>query len=85
MTWTVVVAKAAQKQLRRIPAKDQDKIAAAIRTMAADPFHGDIVKLEGQESRYRRRVGNFRIFFQADRLSETVGISAILRRTSTTY
>jgi mRNA interferase RelE/StbE len=85
MPWTIVVAKAAQKQLKRIPAKDLDKITAAIRAMAADPFQGDIVKLEGDENGYRRRVGSFRVFFRVDRASRTVQISAVLRRTSTTY
>lgn len=85
MIWIIVVAKAAQKQLQRIPAKDSDKIAAAIQGMADDPFQGDIIKLEGEENRYRRRVGSYRIFFRADRASRTVGISAIVRRTSTTY
>jgi mRNA interferase RelE/StbE len=85
MTWTIVVAKAAQKQLRRIPARDRDRIAAAIRAMAADPFQGDVIKLEGEEGRYRRRVGSYRVFFRADQPSRTVGVSAIVRRTSTTY
>jgi len=85
MTWTNVVAKAAQKQLRRIPARDRDKVAAAIQAMAADPFWGDVMKLEGDENRYRRRVGSFRIFFRIDRANRTAGIGAIVRRTSTTY
>ncbi|HXB66959.1 MAG TPA: type II toxin-antitoxin system RelE/ParE family toxin [Candidatus Acidoferrales bacterium] len=85
MTWTIVVAKAAQKQLKGIPARDLDKITTGIRAMAANPFHGDIVKLEGGENGYRRRVGSFRVFFRVDRASRIVQISAILRRTSTTY
>lgn len=85
MTWTIVVAKAAQKQLIRIPGKDVDKITAALRAMAVDPFQGDVLKLEGPEDRYRRRVGSFRIFFRVDKQSRTVSISAVVRRTSTTY
>jgi mRNA-degrading endonuclease RelE of RelBE toxin-antitoxin system len=85
MTWTILVAKAAQKQLGRVPARDRDKIAAALRAMTADPFQGDIMKLEGERNRYRRRVGDYRVFFRVDRASGTVGISAIVRRTSTTY
>lgn len=85
MTWIIVVAKAAQKQLRKIPARERDRIATAIRAMATDPFQGDVIKLEGEESRYRRRVGSYRIFFRADQPSRTLGISAIVRRTSTTY
>ena len=48
MTWTVVVAKAAQKQLARFPVKDQDKLATALVAMETDPFFGDIIKLEGE-------------------------------------
>lgn len=66
MIWTVIVAKAAGKQLLRFPVKDRDKIAAALRTMADDPFRGDVIKLEGRANRWRRRVGSYRIFFAAD-------------------
>ncbi len=85
MTWTVIVAKPARKQLARFPAKDQAKIEAALKTMAADPFSGDIIKLEGTADRWRRRVGNYRVFFAADAAMSRVGVSAISRRTSTTY
>jgi mRNA interferase RelE/StbE len=85
MTWIIVVAKAAQKQLQKLPVRDRDKIVVVIRSMAADPFQGDIIKLEGEEDRYRRRVGSYRIFFRVDQPDRTVAISAIVRRTSTTY
>jgi mRNA-degrading endonuclease RelE of RelBE toxin-antitoxin system len=34
--------------------------------MAIDPFAGDILKLQGEGNRWRRRVGNYRIFFSID-------------------
>ena len=85
MIWTVIVAKAAQKQLARFPVKDRDMIAATIRKMAEDPFSGDILKLEGQNNRWRRRAGSYRIFFTVDTGSRIVAVSAIVRRSSTTY
>jgi mRNA-degrading endonuclease RelE of RelBE toxin-antitoxin system len=85
MAWTLIVARAAQKHAARFPAKDQAKIAAAISSMAADPFAGDVMKLEGEKDRWRRRVGNYRIFFTVERSTRTVAISAIVRRTSMTY
>ena len=85
MAWTLIVAKPAQKQAARFPAKDQNRIAAAIRSMAGDPFAGDVLKLEGEGNRWRRRVGSYRIFFAVDPPSNTVAVSAILRRTSSTY
>ena len=85
MNWTAIVAEAAQKQLARFPAKDQSRIAAALLAIANNPFSGDIVKLEGEQNRWRRRVGRYRIFFSVDKAARMVAISAILRRTSTTY
>jgi mRNA-degrading endonuclease RelE of RelBE toxin-antitoxin system len=34
--------------------------------LAEDPFSGDIIKLEGAENRWRRRVGSYRVFFIID-------------------
>ena len=85
MTWTVIVAKAARKQLARLPAKDQDRIVAALQAMALNPFSGDIIKLEGEGERWRRRVGNYRVFYTLQPAAKTVVISTITRRTSTTY
>ena len=85
MTWTVIVGKSARKSLVKLPAKDLDKIRTALLAMAADPFSGDTIKLEGESNRWRRRVGSYRIFFSVDGTSRKVEVSAIVRRTSTTY
>lgn len=53
--------------------------------MKTDPFLGEIAKLEGERDRWRRRVGSYRIFFAADKATRTVSITAIMRRTSSTY
>jgi len=53
--------------------------------MAENPFSGDILKLEGANNRWRRRLGSYRVFFAADTAARTVAVSAIVRRTSTTY
>ena len=83
--WTVLVAKPAQKQHARFPAKDQARISAAVAQMAVNPFAGDVLKLEGMGDCWRRRVGSYRIFFSVDAAARTVWISAFLRRTSATY
>jgi mRNA-degrading endonuclease RelE of RelBE toxin-antitoxin system len=83
--WTVLVAKPAQKRHAKFPAKDQARISMAIAQMAADPFAGDVLKLEGAGGRWRRRVGSYRIFFSVDAATRTASISAIVRRTSATY
>jgi mRNA interferase RelE/StbE len=85
MAWRVNVAKPAQKQIARFPVKDQERIGEAIRTLADDPFSGDVLKLEGMGDRWRRRVGSYRIFFSVDSVEKAVSVLAVVRRTSTTY
>jgi len=85
MDWKVIVADGARKDLARFPAKDQAKIAITLLEMSRNPFSGDIVKLEGELGRWRRRVGSYRVFFSVNKASRIVSVSAILRRTSTTY
>jgi mRNA-degrading endonuclease RelE of RelBE toxin-antitoxin system len=53
--------------------------------MILNPFTGDVLKLEGEGSRWRRRVGSYRIFFTVDSSTRVVAVSAIMRRASNTY
>ena len=85
MAWRVSVAKPAQKQIARFPAKDQERIGEAVRMLAHDPFSGDVLRLEGSGHRWRRRVGSYRVFFSVDSVQKTVSVLAVVRRTSTTY
>ena len=82
MAWTLIVAKPAQKQAARLPARDQARIAAALSAMADDPFNGDVLKLEGEKDRWRRRVGDYRVFFTVDKSTLTVAVSAVHRNSS---
>jgi len=60
------------------------QIALAIQAMAENPFAGDIVRLRGSLA-WRRRIGDYRIFFEIDFESRTVDVLDLQRRTSTTY
>jgi hypothetical protein len=40
--------KAGANQVAKLPVKDQQRIGAAVRAMADDPFSGDIIKLEAR-------------------------------------
>jgi mRNA interferase RelE/StbE len=82
--WTVVLAGPARKSLKRIPAADKTRILAALAEMQQNPLQGDIRKLQGL-SGFRRRVGNWRIFFEVLVEANQVVVAAIERRTSTTY
>jgi mRNA-degrading endonuclease RelE of RelBE toxin-antitoxin system len=83
--WTVILAAPARKSLKRIPAADREGIHAALKEMATDPFRGDIKYLKGQKATLRRRIGDWRIFFHLLPDQKHLVVSAIQRRTSTTY
>jgi mRNA-degrading endonuclease RelE of RelBE toxin-antitoxin system len=84
MEWTVVLAGPAAKSLKKVPAGDRKRILTALGEMKQNPFQGDIRKLQGLPG-FRRRVGSWRIFFEIAAERNHVVITAIERRTSTTY
>ncbi len=85
MTWQLRIAKRAAKALKKLPVKDQGRIVVALNEMRGNPFSGDIVRLNAERSAWRRRVGNYRIFFDVYTDSLIVDIVEIERRTSKTY
>lgn len=53
--------------------------------MSLDPGTGDVLPLEHQRAAFRRRVGDWRIFFDLYPERQLVVVVAIERRTTTTY
>ena len=85
VSWTLVLAGPARRRPERIGPRDRERIHAALREMAADPFVGDVRYLRGQKDMLRRRVGDWRIFFRIVKEEKRLLVSAIEPRTSTTY
>lgn len=85
MTWTIHIAKRAEKQLSSIPAKSRRLLLAALEDMQQDPLAGDIKRLKSEASTWRRRVGAYRIFFDLFPERHHIDVVEIARRTSTTY
>ena len=83
--WLVVLAGPARKSLKRIPPHDRARLRAAIDEMEENPLHGDIRKLQGGREGFRRRIGDWRIFFDLYPDEGRVVVTGIERRTSTTY
>ncbi len=83
--WFVALTAPARKHLKRIPPGDQARVYAAIEGMKKDPLQGDVRKLHGGLEGFRRRVGDWRIFFDVYPTEGQIVITGIERRTSTTY
>ncbi len=85
MAWQLRIAKQVARKLKKVPRKDQERIAGAIADMRMSPFRGDIARLKSESAAWRRRVGNYRIFFDVDVEELLVDVTDIRRRTTTTY
>lgn len=85
MAWNLQITGPAQKEFRKLPAKDQTRVRDALLAMQQDPFSGDVKRLEGQSVAWRRRVGNYRIVYDLHIDERLIVVAGILRRTSTTY
>ncbi len=85
MTWNLQLSGPAQKDFQNLPRNDQMRVKAALIAMQNDPFQGDIKRLKGQPTAWRRRVGNYRIIYDLHVTERSIIIAGILRRTSSTY
>ena len=61
--YSIEFYKAAEKQLKDLPKKEQKRIAAAIDQLADDPRPRGAKKLKGSEY-WRTRVGNYRVIYE---------------------
>ncbi len=82
MTWTLNLAKRAEKQLAKAPARSRRLLLAALGEMQDS---GDIRRLTSERSTWRRRVGDYRIFFDVHPEQHRIDILEIARRPTTTY
>jgi len=82
MSWDYRLARQAFKNLKKIPNKEQGKIFTVLEEMKTNPFSGDIRLIQGEENLYRRRVGNYRIYFRPLKSRGILDIPEIERKQS---
>ncbi len=85
MSWALIIDGDVRKYLKRIPRDDAKRIVDAARGLPANPYAGDIQKMEGEEDSWRRRVGAYRIKYEIRVKEKVIYVFDIERRTSSTY
>ncbi len=85
MNWDLIVDSFVRKRLERIPKRDAERLFTAIRELVINPYAGDIEKMEGEESTWRRRIGAYRIIYEIRAAKRLICVSDLQRRTSSTY
>lgn len=84
MTWGLVIANRAKRQLRRLSGGDRERIDAIFYQMRKNPFQGDTKRLRGLYA-LRRRVGDWRILYTLRERERIIVVTAVERRGSNTY
>lgn len=82
MSWDYRLADRAVKNLKRFPKQDRGRISKSLEEMRIDPFGGDVKLIQGEENLYRRRVGNYRIYFRPNTSRQILDIPEIERKQS---
>lgn len=82
MPWDYRLSKQSFKNIKKIPKKEQERVYATLEEMRRDPFLGDIRLIQGEKNLYRRRVGNYRIYFRPLKSPNVLEIPLIERKQS---
>ncbi len=61
--YEIEVSRTAEKQLRKLPRPDQERVARKMLALADAPFPPSARKLTGYEDVYRVRVGRYRVLY----------------------
>ncbi len=61
MTYTVIIPKPVQKQLKQLSPEIYQRIITKISQLADEPRPPGVKKLKGFNNEYRIRIGNYRV------------------------
>jgi mRNA interferase RelE/StbE len=76
----VFVPERVEKELRRLPPKERERIEKAMEKLTKTPFPHGVEKMEGEPERWRIRVGKYRIIYRLEEAQRTVVIVTVGHR-----
>lgn len=85
INWGLRVRNGVYKTLSKFPHRDRERITEAIESLVLNPFVGDLEKMKGEDRTWRKRVGNYRIFYEIILEDKVIYVFRVERRTSKTY
>lgn len=83
--WDLQIDPSVVKALKKIPARYARRLFDAINLLPSDPYVGDIQKIKGEFNVWRRRVGEYRLFYKIITERQLILVFHVERRTSSTY
>lgn len=85
VNWELKVDNSVYKKLKTFPKKDVFKIVQEIGLFTQNPYKGDIKRIKKEEFLWRRRIGDYRIFYEIHQSEKIINVLYVERRTSRTY
>ncbi len=79
-SYSVIWKSAVEQELRAIDRQYVPRIIEAAESLASNPYPANYRKLQGVESSYRIRVGDYRIIYEVDSANKSVIISHVRHR-----
>ena len=83
--WELRIDDCIYKELKKFPKKDSFRIIEVIGFLPYDLYGGDIQKIKGEKNTWRKRIGNYRIFYVIYSKKNIINVFWVERRTSKTY
>ncbi len=78
--YNVQVSRRAEKQIKALPTAIKNRVTKKLISLRQNPFSSDIKKLKVRHSRYRLRVGDYRIIFDINKESITILVLTVRHR-----
>lgn len=78
--YRVFLERAAEKQLKQLSAKLQDRVIAAMQALGNNPRPAGCRKLTATDHDWRIRVGDYRIIYEIDDAAREVRVNRIRHR-----
>lgn len=83
--WDLQIDPCVVKTLKKIPVRYARRVFDVIDLLPSDPYVGDIQKIKGEHNVWRRRVGEYRLFYKIITERQIILVFHVERRTSSTY
>ena len=80
MKYEVRLSKRADRELASLEASTRSRIVERLKDLRDDPFPRGVVKLQGRESVYRIRVGDYRVLYEVFRKEGVVLVDKVDHR-----
>lgn len=64
MPYRIEFSRCAEKQFKKLPSQIQQLLRPQIDALVENPRPTGVKKLEGEDNRYRIRVGNYRVVYE---------------------